>query len=129
METKMKVLYGDDRLENREALAGELRSRGLDVDLAASVEEMLAKAKANSYHAFVTDLEYTEGGREGFDVLRQLKSYSGLKVLYSGISEFGAEVEALERGADYAVLRKNQPVLLEVLARELKLGGENGKNN
>ncbi|MEI7718953.1 MAG: response regulator [archaeon] len=130
MENKIRVLYGDDKAVERESLAKQLRLRNVNVDLASSAEEMLAMAKANSYHAFVTDLEYTKGGKEGYEVLSQLKNYSGLKVIYSGVAGFEHEMEAFERGADYAVLRKNEPLLLEVLARELKLGdNENGKVN
>jgi DNA-binding NtrC family response regulator len=122
-----KVLYGDDKPEMREKVARELRSRGLEVDLASTPSEMLAKAKSSNYHVLITDLEYTQDGREGYEVLGAIRYLPGLKILYSGVSGFEYQAEALENGADFAVLRKDLNSLLEMLDKNLKEEGKNGK--
>lgn len=124
MEAK-KVLYGDDKEEKRNVLANELRLRNLEVELARTPQELVAKARANKYDAIITDLEYTPEGREGYDVLRQIRKLPALKVLYSGVCGFEYAAEAFESGADYAILRKDQSQLMELLDKEL--GGQNGR--
>ena len=126
MEDK-RILYGDDNEQLRNSLARALRLRNYDVDLVASPQDLIAKARANNYEAIVTDLEYSECGREGYDVLKQIRELRSLKVLYSGVSGFEFEAEALESGADYVVLRKDSSKLLELLDRELNAGGKDGK--
>ncbi len=124
MENK-KVLYGDDREDMREALAKELKLRNLEVELASTAEELVTKARTKEYGVIITDLEYTLEGLEGYEVLRQIKDIAALKILYSGVTGFEYEVDAFDAGADYAVLRKNQSRLLEILDKEL--GERNGK--
>lgn len=123
MATK-KIIYGDDKPEMREALARAVRLRGLEIDLASTPEELLRMARTNSYHAVITDLEYTPEGREGYDILKQLRTLPTLKILYSGINGFEYLAEALEAGADYAVLNKNESALIKLLDEKLKGGDE-----
>ena len=124
METK-RILYGDDKEEMRNALARALKTRNLELELASTPQEIIAKAKANNYHAIVTDLDYTNEGREGYEVLRQLKDLPALKVLYSGVCGFEFMAEAFDNGANYVVFRKDQSELMKILDKEL--GEKNGK--
>jgi DNA-binding NtrC family response regulator len=122
-----RILYGDDKEQNRSALARALRLRNFEVDLAETPQEFLSKARARNYHALITDLEYTENGREGYEVLQGVRNLPALKVLFSGIAGFEYEAEAYEKGADYAVMRKDSSALLKLLDEKLNAGGENGR--
>jgi CheY-like chemotaxis protein len=126
MEMK-RVLYGDDKEQNRNALARALRLRNLEVDLVSSPQELVAKARAEKYRVIVTDLDYTLEGREGYQVLKEIRNLPALKVLFSGVCGFEYEAEAYEKGADYAVMRKDSSALLKLLDEKLNLAGENGK--
>lgn len=116
-----KILYGDDNEQSRKSLAKALKLRGLEADLASTPQEFLEKARANQYHALITDLEYTEGGREGYEVLREIKDLPTLKILYTGVSGFEYEAEAYMNGADLAVLRKDSSALMKMLDEKLNL--------
>lgn len=114
----MKILIGDDKEEVRTALARVLSARNLEAELASTPEETIAKARAGNYSAVVTDLEYTEKGREGYEVLRAIKDIPAKKILYTGVLGFEHVMEALLNGADHVVLGKNQEELLEILTKE-----------
>jgi CheY-like chemotaxis protein len=123
-----KVLYGDDREDMRNSLAKALREKNLEVELELvdNHQELVARAKANNYDAVISDLDYSPEGREGYEVLKQIRHLPAIKVLYTGEAGFEYEAEAFEHGADYAVLRKNEIVLVSLL--EKLLGGQqNGK--
>ena len=124
MENK-KVLYGDDNAQMRNSLARALKLRNWDLDLVSSPQEVVAKARANPYDAVVTDLQYSPDGQEGYEVLKQIRELPVLKVIYSAQCGFEAEAEALDSGADYAVLRKDESGLMAIL--DEKLGDKNGK--
>lgn len=127
MKTNLMVLYGDDKLEMRNALARVLKLRNLEVDLASSPEEFLKMARSGNYGALITDLEYSPQGREGYEVLRQIRELPALKVLYSGANGFEYAAEAYENGADLTVLGKNESSLMSLLDEKLNSGGENGR--
>jgi len=120
-----RILYGDDNEQNRNALARALRLRRYEADLAATPQEFVAKARANSYHALITDLEYTPEGREGYEVLREIRELPALKVLFTGQSGFEYEAEAYESGADFAVMRKDSSALIKLLDEKLNSRWEN----
>ena len=123
MENK-RILYGDDNEQLRNSLARALKLRKLEVDLASTPQELVTKARANKYHAVITDLDYTSEGREGYSVLKEIKDLPTLKVLYTGQAGYEFLPEAFESGANYAILNKNQHQLMDLLDKEL--GGENG---
>jgi len=122
-----RILYGDDNEQNRNALARALRLRKYEVESVGTPQEFVAKAKANSYHALITDLEYTENGREGYEILRQVRGIPALKILFSGVAGFEHEAEAYESGADFAVMKKDSSALVKLLDEKLNSGGENGR--
>jgi CheY-like chemotaxis protein len=126
MEMK-RILYGDDNEQNRNALARALKLRNYQVDSTSDAKEFVARARANPYHALITDLEYSKDGKEGYQVLRAIRELPALKVLFSGVAGFEYEAEALESGADYAVLRKDSSALMKLLDEQLNSGGENGR--
>jgi DNA-binding response OmpR family regulator len=120
----MRVLVGDDKQEIRDSLARALKLRGLEVDLAQTPQEVIARARNGSYGAVVTDLQYTENGSEGYEVLRELRNLPAKKIIYTAQSGFEYAAEAFESGADYAVLRKDSSELYRILD-ELNLWGQN----
>ena len=67
---KEKVLLVDDELEFTQVLSERMKSRGIDVDTAASGREALEKAKGKSYDAIVLDLSMPE--MDGIETLRHL---------------------------------------------------------
>jgi len=126
MENK-RILYGDDNEQKKESLARELRLRRLEVDLASTPAETISKARAGNYFAVVTDLNYTEEGTEGYEVLKQLKDLPAKKILYTGQAGFEYVADGFMHGADYVVLSKHEKSLLEVLDKLLKGGEKDGK--
>lgn len=121
---KLRILYGDDNEQVKDSLASKLRTKNLEVDLASTYEETIAKARANNYDVIITDLEYTSGGREGYDVLKSIIDIPAIKILYTGNMETELAVEAFMHGAEYAILRKDESKLLSLLDKELKGGQE-----
>jgi DNA-binding response OmpR family regulator len=119
-----QVLIGDDEEEVRTALARELELMQFEVDLARNPQEVIAKARTNIYSAVVTDLEYTVDGREGYQVLKEIKDVCAVKILYTGLSGFEHVLEGFEHGADHVVLGKNQLTLVEIL-NSIKRGEKN----
>lgn len=117
------ILYGDDREDMRKKLCFLLSDKGYAVHLAESPLEFISKSKTFQYDALITDLDYTPEGREGFEVLNQIRSLDSLKILFTGAVGFEYAAEAFEHGADYAVLEKNYYSLSEILEDEL--GGKN----
>ena len=110
----MKILIGDDKQEEREKLARALS--GYDLTLAETPEEVVNKARQIKYDAVVTDLEYTEGGQEGYEVLRQIQDLTENRILYTGARGFELVIEGTLAGATEVVEGKNSSELLRILS-------------
>ena len=120
-KTTLRILVGDDNESLERALARALSLNGFETDSASTPQETIAKARANDYFAVITDLEYTDGGREGYEVLRQIRDSPTHKILYTAQSGFEFAAEGFAEGADYVILRKKHSELIELLN---KLRGE-----
>jgi DNA-binding NtrC family response regulator len=118
-----KILIGDDNKQVRNSLARALKIRELESDLASTPQETITKARSGEYYAVITDLGYTKDGREGYNVLRAIADLHAVKILYTGQMGFEYAAEAFSVGADYAVLRKDQKQLMEVLDLVVKQEG------
>jgi DNA-binding NtrC family response regulator len=96
---KEKVLIVDDEQEFTEVLSKRMRSRGVDVDSAASGREALKKVKGTSYDAIVLDLAMPE--MDGMETLRHLiENNPDLQViLLTGHGTIEKGVEAIKIGA------------------------------
>ena len=68
---KEKILVVDDEEGIRLLYKEELTDEGLDVHLAASVEEALAKLEKNKFDLIVLDIKMP--GMDGIEVLRRVK--------------------------------------------------------
>lgn len=106
---KVRVLIIDDSVTFRERLGDLLRAQGFDVLNAASGEEGLRSAAANRPDAMVVDGVLP--GIDGSTVVRKLRLDAALRhtpcILLTGSEDHGAELRALDSGAD-AFVRKEE---------------------
>jgi hypothetical protein len=77
-----KILVGDDHIDFAKAAFPYIPDAS--VEFVSSPEEIIRKAKTGMYTTIVTDLEYTENGREGYAVLEQIKDLPARKILWTG---------------------------------------------
>jgi two-component system, chemotaxis family, sensor kinase CheA len=70
--SKLPILVVDDSLTTRMLERSILESAGYQVDLAASGEEALAKARSRAYGLFLTDIDMP--GIDGFTFVRQTRA-------------------------------------------------------
>ena len=94
-----KVLLVDDELEFTQVLSERMKSRGIDVDIAASGREALEKVGAKSYDAIILDLSMPE--MDGIETLRHLiEDNPDLQViLLTGYATLQKGIEAIKLGA------------------------------
>ena len=109
----MKILIGDNKQEEREKLARALNK--YELTLAKTPEEVVERARQTRYDAVVTDLEYSENGREGYEVLRQIQDLTDNRILYTGTKGFEIVTEGIFSGATEVVEGKNQSELLRII--------------
>jgi two-component system KDP operon response regulator KdpE len=94
-----KILVVDDEPQNRRALNLALSAHGYSVRLAEPGDQALIELASWSPDAMVLDLVMP--GRDGFDVLRELRTWSMLPVIVlSARGEERDKVVALDLGAD-----------------------------
>lgn len=109
-----RVLVIDDSLTYREALCDILREQGYRVDSAASGEEGLRCATAQRPDVLIVDGQLP--GIDGATVVRKLRLNVALRdtpcILLTGAGELGAELAALNSGADGFVRKQEDPELL-----------------
>ncbi len=122
------VLVIDDSATFRERLCESLRARGYTVASAASGEEGLRSIAMNRPAAVVVDGALP--GIDGAGVVRKLRLDAALRhipcILLTGADDQGAELHALDSGAD-AFVRKDEDldmILARVSAVLRKVGGE-----
>jgi two-component system KDP operon response regulator KdpE len=109
-----RILLVDDEVPIQRAVAPLLRSRGYDVDVAATGDEALKSVRAHSPDLIVLDLGLPD--IEGTEVCRRIRAESAIPIVV--LSARGAEadkVTALDLGADDYVTKPFGPE--ELLAR------------
>lgn len=95
-----RILVIDDDRELCELLSEYLRPEGFEVDAAHTGEDGLAKVWNSSFRIVVLDI-MLPGGRNGFDILQQIRARSEIPVIM--LTARGEEVDrivGLEMGAD-----------------------------
>jgi DNA-binding NtrC family response regulator len=94
-----RVLLVDDEVEFVETLAERLRARGLEVEVATTGMEGLAKAQATRFDVVV--LDFAMPGMDGVATLRALRAASpDLQImLLTGHATIKAAIEATRLGA------------------------------
>jgi phosphoserine phosphatase RsbU/P len=103
-ESSARVLVGDDQSDVQTALRMLLRSEGVLVDAASSVDEIRARVKGHQYDLLLMDLNYardTTSGREGLELLAELHATDPLLpvVVMTGWGSIDTAVEAMRHGA------------------------------
>lgn len=102
---QLRIIIGDDRLDQAKQLTPFIP--GAEIEYVSSPEELLARVAAGPFDIIVTDLQYSEGGLEGFDVLRALDGHPARKVLWTGLAGV-ADVRKLGEQLGAEVLDKDE---------------------
>ena len=109
-----RILVVDDETQIRKALEVNLRTRGYEVDLAATGEDALAAAAAHLPDIVLLDLGLP--GVDGIDVIRGLRGWTDLPIIVISARQDDVDkVAALDAGADDYVTKPFS--ISELLAR------------
>lgn len=100
-----RILVGDDRLEFARSNFPSIPNA--EVEFVDNPRRVIEKAQAGEYSMVVTDLEYTQGGREGFQVLEALRENKARKILWTGAAD-NPEVQEKVRELGAELLSKEQ---------------------
>jgi two-component system chemotaxis sensor kinase CheA len=104
---RLPILIVDDSLTTRMLERSILESAGYEVDLAASGEEGLAKARARRYALFLTDIDMP--GIDGFTFVARIRADPALSgvpaILVSSRSSAEDRQRGTEAGADAYVVK------------------------
>lgn len=128
--TRYRVLIADDQPDVLEALRLLLKNHGYEVTTAASPAGILSRIDSEIFDLVLMDLNYgrdTTSGREGIELLERLSGREEKPpiVVMTGWASVGLAVEAMHQGvADFIEKPWTNTRLLEILARQIAIGGE-----
>lgn len=99
-----RVLWVDDRPENNINERQAFRQVGLDISLALSTDEALARVASEDFALVISDMTREEGPREGFVLLEKLRERDTTTpyLIYAGRATGGLKAEARALGAQGA---------------------------
>jgi len=123
-----RILIADDQADVLEALRLLLKGHGYVTESVTSPAGMLEALGSREFDVILMDLNYardTTSGREGLDLLAQLKSIEDVPpiVVMTGWASVGLAVEAMQRGVgDFVEKPWVNTRLLEILNKQLDLG-------
>ncbi len=123
-----RVLIADDQQDVLQALRLLLKGEGFELETATSPAGILSSLGSSEFDAVLMDLNYardTTSGREGLDLLPQIKSIdpSLPVVVMTAWSSIEGAVEAIRRGAgDYIEKPWDNSRLLTTLGTQIELG-------
>jgi two-component system chemotaxis sensor kinase CheA len=95
---RLPILVVDDSLTTRMLERSILESAGYEVDLAASGEEGLDKAKARRYGLFLTDIDMP--GIDGFEFVRRTRADPELAAVPAILVSSRATAQDRQRGSE-----------------------------
>lgn len=125
-----RVLIADDQPDVLEALRLLLKGHGYLTETVSSPAALLEVLALREFDLILMDLNYardTTSGREGLDLLAQLKTMEGAPpiVIMTGWATVGLAVEAMQRGGgDFIEKPWSNVRLLEILKTQIDLGHE-----
>jgi sigma-B regulation protein RsbU (phosphoserine phosphatase) len=125
-----RILIADDQPDVLRALRLLLKGHGYTTETVASPSDLLDALARGEFDLLLMDLNYardTTSGREGLDLLAQLKAMEGVPpiVVMTGWATVGIAVEAMQRGVtDFVEKPWTNTQLLEVLSKQIALGRE-----
>jgi len=112
-----KILWGDDQKEFLTSMKSALEPK-YKIDIALNPEEVIEKAEQKKYDLVITDLRYSEGGKEGFDVIKAVKDKVKYVILCSADAKNTQIQKTAKTAGAYDILQK--PVFLLDLKEYLK---------
>src|ERR1041385_1794797 len=114
-ETKCRILYVDDHEDSAEMLKLMLLAEDVEVQIAESVEEALAKAQSHEFDLYVLDKRLPDGS--GTDLCRMLTAITpGVPcIFYSGDTYEIHRQEAMAAGARAYVPKPDVDALIETV--------------
>lgn len=114
MGKKSEVLIGDDNEDVLFAYEIMLKDRA---KIVKTPEAFLQHVREAVFSVFITDLNYTRGGEEGFLILEELKELPGRKVLCtSDANNPDVRKRAEQLGAEVISKLEMMPFLDELIA-------------
>jgi len=125
-----RILIADDQPDIVEALRLLLKGHGYSTEAVTSPAAILETVARKEFDLLLMDLNYardTTSGREGLDLLGQLKSLEGTPpiVVMTGWATVGLAVEAMQHGVgDFVEKPWVNTRLLEILRTQIDLGRE-----
>ena len=125
-----RILIADDQPDVLRALCLLLKGHGYTTETVTSPSDLLEALGRTEYDLLLMDLNYardTTSGREGLDLLTQLKAIESVPpiVVMTGWATVGVAVEAMQRGVtDFVEKPWTNSQLLEVLSKQITLGRE-----
>src|ERR1700730_5029508 len=125
-----RILIADDQPDVLRALCLLLKSHGYTTETVASPSDLLDALARGEFDLLLMDLNYardTTSGREGLDLLEQLKALEGVPpiIVMTGWATVGIAVEAMQRGVtDFVEKPWTNTKLLESLQKQVNLGRE-----
>ena len=125
-----RILIADDQPDVLRALVLLLKGQGYATESVTSPAELLDAVSGREFDLLLMDLNYardTTSGREGLDLLGQLKAIEGVPpiVVMTGWATVGVAVEAMQRGVtDFVEKPWKNTNLLEILEKQIALGRE-----
>ena len=118
-ETLEIILFGDDNASMFK-LPVKKRFPEYTIEFYCTPEEIIEKAKQGKFKTIITDLNYTKGGEEGFNVLSEVKGCSDIRILHTGIFR-GEEAKMMETagryGATHVVSKNDYETLRKIIER------------
>ncbi|WP_091138809.1 response regulator [Nitrosospira sp. Nsp14] len=104
----VRILLADDDIELSSMLVDYLAEEGFEVDMAHDGDTALSKAQINQYDLLILDVMMPH--RNGFDVLRELRTRSQLPVLMLTVRGHDVDsIVGLELGADDYLAKPSNP--------------------
>jgi phosphoserine phosphatase RsbU/P len=128
--TLARILIADDQPDVLNALRLLLKGQGYETEAVTSPAELLKALNGREFDLLLMDLNYardTTSGREGLDLLGQLKGMEDAPVIVvmTGWATVGLAVEAMQYGvADFVEKPWSNARLLEILQKQVALGRE-----
>src|ERR1700728_591368 len=125
-----RILIADDQQDVVRALHLLLKAHGYSTEEVSSPAELLETIAQHEFDLILMDLNYardTTSGREGLDLLEQLKALEGVPpiIVMTGWATVGIAVEAMQRGVtDFVEKPWTNTKLLESLQKQVVLGRE-----
>lgn len=123
-----RILIADDQQDVLDALRLLLKGHGYSIETVNSPADLLAAVARQEFDILLIDLNYardTTSGREGLDVLSQLKEIEEAPpvVAMTGWATVGLAVEAMQYGvSDFVEKPWTNTRLLEILRKQIEVG-------